>query len=309
MSDTTVPRASYPRAETRGLLLGSVGVLAFSLSLPATRAAVADLDSTVVGLGRALVAASLAAGVLIVRRERLPTLPQLRSLVIVAAGVVIGFPLLTSMALVSVPAAHGAVVVGLLPLSTAVAAVVRGGERPSFAFWVASLVGVAVVVALGITIGGGSLHIADLLLLGAVVAGGIGYAEGGRLAREIGGWRVVSWALIVAAPVLFLPVGLAAARTGLEASPSAWAGFAYISVVSMYLGFFAWYRALAEGGIARIGQLQLAQPVLTLVWSALLLGESIGLPTMLAALGVIGTVALGRRTRVVTSSRVKPTAA
>jgi len=153
-------------------------------------------------------------------------------------------------------------------------------------------------IVIGITIGGGTLHLADLLLLGAVVAGGIGYAEGGRLAREMGGWRVVSWALIVAAPVLLVPVVLAAVRTGLEASPSAWVGFAYISVVSMYLGFFAWYRALAEGGIARVGQLQLAQPVLTLGWSALLLGESIGLPTMLAAVGVIGTVAIGRRTRV-----------
>ncbi|MGI8533723.1 MAG: DMT family transporter [Candidatus Limnocylindrales bacterium] len=298
MSDPTIPGPSDARPQTRALLLGLVGVLAFSLSLPATRAAVADLDSTVVGLGRALVAAALAAGVLIIRRDRPPTVAQLRSLIVVAGGVVIGFPLLTSAALVSVPSAHGAVVVGLLPLSTAIAAVFRGGERPSLAFWMASLVGVAVVIALGITIGGGTLHLADLLLLGAVVAGGIGYAEGGRLAREMGGWRVVSWALIVAAPVLLVPVVLAAARAGLEASPSAWVGFAYISVVSMYLGFFAWYRALAEGGIARVGQLQLAQPVLTLVWSALLLGESIGLPTMLAAVGVIGTVAIGRRTRV-----------
>lgn len=286
------------RSETRGSLLGLLGVLAFSLTLPATRAAVADLDGTIVGLGRALVAGALAAMLLAIKREPFPARRQVRSLLVVALGVVVGFPLLSALALVSVPSTHGAIFVGLLPLSTAIMAVVRGGERPTPAFWAVALVGIAIVVAFGISIGGGQLQAADLLLLGAIVAAGIGYAEGGRLAREMGGWRVVSWALVLAAPALVVPVGLAIREHGLDAAAPAWIGFAYVSGVSMFLAFFVWFQGLAEAGIARVGQLQLVQPILTLGWAALLLGEQISMATLAAALGVIVTVAVGRRTRV-----------
>lgn len=278
-----------------GLGFGSLGVLCFSLTLPATRLAVADLDGTVVGLGRALVAAVLAASLLLIRRERPPSRAQLGRLAIVAAGVVVGFPLLSAWAIERVPAAHGAVVTGLLPLATALMATLRAGERPSVGFWLASLAGLAAVLAFGLSMGGGALQEADLLLLAAVIAAGLGYAEGARLTRELGGWQVISWALLISVPFLIPPVALAVAAHGLDARPSAWLGFAYVGVVSMFLGFFAWYRGLAAGGIARVGQLQLAQPVLTLVWAALILAEQITPLTALAALAVIATVFIGRK--------------
>ena len=286
-----------PAGAREGFVWGGLGVLAFSLTLPATRLAVAEIDGTLVGLGRALVAAGLAGLVLAWRREPLPTRAQWRGLALVAAGVVVGFPLLASWALERVEAAHGAVLTGLLPIATAAGGALLAGERPSRAFWLVSLLGLAAVLAFGASMGGGTLQPADLLLLGAVAAAGLGYAEGGRLARELGGWQVICWALLLSAPFLLVPVGLRLAAGGLAPGPLAWAGFLYVSLVSMFLGFFAWYRGLARGGIARVGQLQLAQPVLTLGWSVLLLGERVGLATILAAGAVVGCVALGRRVR------------
>lgn len=297
MSKRDKPAPVERRADLAGLVLGGLGVLGFSMTLPATKVAVAELDGTVVGLGRALAAALLAALVLLARRERLPSAAHLPGLALVGAGVVVGFPLLSALALERVDAAHGAVLTGLLPMATAIGGVLRAGERPSAAFWLVSVLGLAAVLAFAASMGGGAPQPADLLLLAAVAAAGLGYAEGGRLARELGGWQVISWALLLTAPFIALPVGLRALATGLAASPAAWLGFAYVATVSMYLAFFAWYRGLALGGIARVGQLQLAQPVLTLLWSALLLGERVTLPTALAALAVIGTVALGRRVR------------
>ena len=206
----------------------------------------------------------------------------------------VGFPLLTAWALTMVPSAHAAVIAGLLPLATAMTATARAGERPSRLFWLVSLAGLGAILLFAASMGGGAPQWADLLVLAAVAAAGIGYAEGGRLARELGGWQVICWALLIAAPFIAGPVWLAAAEHGLAASPAAWLGFAYVSVVSMFLGFFAWYRGLALGGIARVGQLSLAQPVLTLVWSVLLLGESVSAPTVLAAGAVMATVAAGR---------------
>jgi drug/metabolite transporter (DMT)-like permease len=286
-----VPEPALIRA---GYLWGLLGVLAFSFTLPATKAAVPELGGTVVGLGRAIVAALLAAALLLALREKPPAREYWGSLVIVALGVVVGFPLLTAFALQHVPAAHGAVVVGLLPALTAVMAVLRGGERPPLAFWLACGAGVVAVLIFAVVQGAGRPQAADLLLLGAVLAAAIGYAEGGRLARELGGWRVICWALLLAAPVLIVPVAFAVMQQGLSASPKAWLGFAYVSVVSMFLGFFAWYRGLALGGIARVGQIQLVQPVLTLLWAALFLGEVIDLPTVLAAILVVASVALTR---------------
>ncbi len=280
--------------ETKGLAWGMLGVLAFSLTLPATRAAVPALGSTVVGLGRALVAASLAGLLLLALRERPPARRHWPGLAVVALGVVVGFPLCSALALRAVPAVHGAVVVGLLPTATAVMAVLRAGERPPRVFWLACLAGTAAVLAFAAAEGAGRPRAADLLLLAAVALGALGYAEGGRLARELGGWRVISWALLLAAPFLAAPVALAIAARGLDAGPGAWLGFAYLSVVSMFLGFFAWYRGLALGGVARVGQVQLLQPVLTLGWGALLLGERVGARTVLAALLVVACVGLTR---------------
>jgi len=298
VTSSPIPVAAIPPATERirnGFLWGFVGVLAFSFTLPATRVAVADLGGTVVGLGRAIIAALLAAVLLLALRERPPERRYWGGLGIVAVGVVVGFPLLTACALQYVPAAHGAVVVGLLPALTAVMAVFRGGERPPHPFWFAVVAGVVAVLIFAVVQGAGQPQFADLLLLGAVVAAALGYAEGGRLARDLGGWRVICWALLISAPVLIIPVTMAIVQQhGLHASPRAWLGFAYVSVISMFLGFFAWYRGLALGGIARVGQIQLVQPVMIMTWAALFLGEVIDLPTALAGLLVVASVALTR---------------
>ena len=280
--------------ETKGMAWGALGVLAFSLTLPATRAAVPELGSTIVGLGRALVAALLAGLLLLARRERLPARRLWPGLAVVVLGVVIGFPLCTALALRSIPAVHGAVVTGLVPAATAVMAVLRAGERPPRTFWLACLGGVAAIFVFAAVEGAGCPQAADLLLFAAVALVALGYAEGGRLARELGGWRVICWALLFAAPFLAIPVILAVGARGVAATPSAWVGFTYVSVISMFLGFFAWYHGLALGGVARVGQVQLLQPVLTLGWGALLLGESVSTQAILASLLVVASVGLAR---------------
>jgi drug/metabolite transporter (DMT)-like permease len=281
------------------LTLGLTGVVAFSVSLPATRAAVADMDPLMVGLGRAVVAAALAAVVLVVTRAPLPRPDQLRGLAVVAGGVVLGFPLASSLALRELPSAHGAVVAGLLPAATAIAAVMYAGERPSRAFWAAAGAGVVAVLAFGAVQGAGSLHRGDAVLLAGVAVCGLGYARGAVLARELGGPRTICWALVLGAPPLAPIAAVGVARTDLGAvSVTAWSGFAYVSAVSMFLGFFAWYAGLARGGVARVSQLQLAMPVLTLVWAALLLGEKITGPMVLAAAAVLLCVVATRRAQV-----------
>jgi drug/metabolite transporter (DMT)-like permease len=282
------------------LLLGFIGVLGFSFSLPATRLAVEDLDPAVVGLGRAVVAALLAAAWLALLREPLPTRDQRRRLALVALGVVVGFPLLTSIALRDLPAAHAAVIVGILPAATAVAAVVRAGERPSRGFWVAGIAGLAAALGFAAAQGAGAPQPADLLLLAAVALCALGYAEGAVLARDLGGPRTISWALVLSLPVTAAGTALAAATAdgGLSGGPVAWLGFAYVALVSMFLAFFAWYAGLARGGVAKIGQVQLAQALLTLGWSALLLGEEVDALTLLAAVAVLACVVLTQRSRV-----------
>ncbi|MEK7737639.1 MAG: DMT family transporter, partial [Pseudomonadota bacterium] len=233
--------------ETRGLLLGLIGVMAFSLTLPATRAAVAALHPVFVGSGRAVVAACIAALVLLAGKHRLPTRLEMRSLAVVAAGVVVGFPTLTALAMRQVDASHGGIMLGILPLGTAVAGVIFSHERPSLRFWLMALLGSALVVSFSLLKGGGSFQPGDLALLGAVVSASIGYAVGARLAASLGGLGVISWALVFSAPFLLIPTIVYAPRT-LDLPLSAWAGFAYVSIVSQYIGFLPWYRGLALGG-------------------------------------------------------------
>ena len=281
--------------ENAGYLYGLLGVLGFSLTLPATRIAVADLDPTFVGLGRALVAATLAALLLIVTQQSWPGWANVRSLLIVAAGVVIGFPLLSAWAIQRVPSNHGAIMLGVLPLATAVAGALRAGERPSLRFWFTSIAGSLTIVGFALVSGGGALHPADWALWGAVGSAALGYAEGGRLARTLGGWQVICWALLLAVPFILIPVLVSAVSVPPVASPAAWLGFAYVSIVSMLLGFFAWYRGLALGGVARVGQIQLLQPFFTLAASAVLLGEHITLSTVAVAIVVAIIVMVGRK--------------
>jgi drug/metabolite transporter (DMT)-like permease len=296
---TEVVTKEATKEATKGLLYGFLGIVGFSVTLPATKLAVVALDPLFVGLGRALVAACMAAPLLYFTRQKKPTSAQIKSLFIVMLGVIIGFPLLTAWAMQSAPASHGAVVVGLLPLATALAGAWRAHERPSRIFWYASIAGSVTVVGYALANGGGSFHTADFILLAAVAAAALGYAEGGRLAREIGGWQVICWALVLAAPLLIIPTAFGAWRTGLEgfanAPASAWAGFAYVAAVSQFLGFFAWYHGLALGGVARVGQVQLLQPFMTLGFSAVLLGEKIA-PLAIVAMSVAAlAIFVGRR--------------
>jgi drug/metabolite transporter (DMT)-like permease len=281
-----------------GFVYGFLGVAVFSLTLPATRIAVSGFDPVFVGLGRAVVAAGLALILLVVTRQTIPPLRFLPNFCIVVAGVVVGFPLLSAIAMRDAPASHGAVITGLLPLSTAVCGVWRAGERPSLAFWIFAGLGSVLVIAFAVLSGSGMIRLADLALLGAIAAAGLGYAEGAVLSRTFGSWQVICWSLILSAPVL-LPITLQHIPSNFSSiSLGAVLGFAYVSVFSMFLGFFAWYRGLSLGGVARVGQVQLLQPFLTILASALLIGERLSMTTLIFAAGVIICVALGKQTQI-----------
>ena len=271
------------------------------MTFPATTAAERSFGPVVVGVGRSVPAAVLAIIVLAAKRERLlPPRERLGSFLIVVATVGVGFGLLSALALRHVSSVHGAVLTGLIPAATAGLAVLRAGERPRPGYWAALGLGLAVVIGFALIQGGGKLRAADLLLLVAIAIGGLGYTEGGVLAREYGGWRVICWALVLALPVSVPVTAVAAVAepTGHVTALRSVAGLAYVGLVSMCLGFFAWYQGLARGGLARIGRLQLAQPALTLGWSALLLGERVSWLTGLAAAAVIAATAVGRNARV-----------
>jgi drug/metabolite transporter (DMT)-like permease len=234
---------------------------------------------------------------------------QRARLAIVAAGVIVGFPLLTSLALVTSGSAHGAIVIAVLPAGTALAAVARAGERPGAGFWLAAAAGLGVVLAFVLHEASGALTAADALLLGGTACCALGYAEGGALARELGGARTISWALVLSLPLTIPVTVVAGVHGGLDAPASAWLGFAYVAVVSMFLGFFAWYAGLARGGVARIGQVQLTQPLLTVLWSALVLDERLTPFMLLAGAGVLISVAATQRARVAVRPRRTPPAA
>lgn len=282
-----------------GLWWGLLGVAAFSFTVPFTRVAVAGLSPLFIGSGRAVVAAVLAALALAITRQRFPVGPQWARLAVVGGGIVVGFPLLTSFALTSAPASHGAVVIALLPAATAAATVLRGHERPPLAFWLASAAGAAAAIGFALARPGGfgQPQWADLLLLGAVAAAAVGYAEGGLLARELGAWQTVSWALVLTAPLMFVLAGVAVAQQPPSGTPVQWAAFAYLGIISMFLGFFAWYRGLAIGPMTRVSQIQLIQPLLSIAWAALLLGEPLTQTTLLGGAAVIVCAGLAVRTR------------
>jgi drug/metabolite transporter (DMT)-like permease len=208
--------------------------------------------------------------------------------------VVVGFPLLTSYALQSTGSMHGSVVNGLLPLATAGLAVVRAGERPSARYWMCSAVGFGAVLTFVIVEGGGRVHRADALLVLAVLAAAVGYTEGALLAREMGGWQVITWALAIASPVAIVVTVVGVQHTEVDATPGQWAAFGYTAVFSMLLGFFVWYAGMARAGIARAGQLQLAQPAMSLLWGWPLLGEELSVMAAATVVVVLAAVAVGR---------------
>jgi len=258
-----------------GWINGFIGVVIFSGSLPATRLAVQQLDPVFLTVARAAIAGILGSALLILFQEKRPARRDLVSLIVVALGVVVGFPLLTALALQHVTSAHSIVFIGLLPLSTAIFGVLRGGERPKTAFWLFSALGSALVVGFALAQGVTASPTGDLLMLAAIVVCGLGYAEGAKLSRVLGGWQVISWALVISLPVM-VALSLLTRPPSFEAIGSpAWMSLAYVSLFSMLIGFIFWYRGLAQGGIAAVGQLQLLQPFFGFALAGVLLDEAV----------------------------------
>jgi drug/metabolite transporter (DMT)-like permease len=279
-------------------MLGFLGVAVFSLTLPFTRLAVGEFDPLFLSIGRTVVAALVAIPLVLITRQPWPDKSDLKTLVIVAIGVVFGFPVLSAIAMKTAPASHGSVVLGAMPLATAFMSTIFSGERPSPTFWLWSILGSSTVIVYALWDGGVALHGADSLLVLAVIAAAMGYAAGGHLSRKLGGWQVICWALIVALPIT-LPITLYLARavTGQE-SIQAWACFAYLSLMSQLIGFFAWNKGLAIGGVAKVGQVQLLQPFLTQLAAAFILGEPLTLRSLAFASLVVVCVWFGRKAQV-----------
>lgn len=290
------------------MALAGVGVILFSATFPATTVALRGFDAVFVGAGRSVGAAVLAALTLLLTESPLPTRRQLKILLACVPGVGVGYGVLTAVALDHVTASHAAVVTGLLPVATAAVATWRAGERPGRLFWVASVVGACAVVAFALSSNAGSVRAADALLLVALILGAVGYAEGGRLAREMPGWRVICWVVVLALP-LSLPLTVI---SGIISPPhpdlASGMAFLYLASVTMFLGFFAWYSGLARAGIARASQLQLAQPFLTIGIAALVLGERPAPITYAAAAVVLACVLAAQRARY-GRDRVRPPSA
>ena len=270
-----------------GWVNGFVGVLIFSGSLPATRVAVMDFDPTFVTSARAAIAGLLGLAMLLLFRQKRPERGDLLSLVIVALGVVVGFPLLTALALKHVTSAHSIIFIGLLPLATAIFGVLRGGDRPRPAFWLFSCVGSALVAGFALMQGVTASPVGDSLMLAAIVVCGLGYAEGAALSRKLGGWQVICWALVLSLPVMLLLTFATLPPSFAAVGSNAWIGLDYVSLFSMLIGFVFWYRGLAQGGIAAVGQLQLLQPFFGLALAATLLHEQVSPLMVVVTLGVV----------------------
>jgi drug/metabolite transporter (DMT)-like permease len=281
--------------ETKGMIYGLLGICAFGLTLPATRVIVPYMDPIFIGMGRAVIAGIVSITLLIYFRQKIPTLKQMRQLVLVSLGVIIGFPILMSWAMVYVPASHGGVILGILPLATTIAGVLIGHEKPSVAFWIVSIVGSSLVILYSLLQGSGSIHIADLALLGAIVSAAMGYAVGTRLSKEMGSWQVICWALALSLPFVVLPALYTAPKSFSNIPTIGFACFLYLSLVSQLLAFFVWYKGLALGGIARVSQVQLLQPFVTLLASALFLGEVIDIETYVFIFLVVCSVWIGKK--------------
>lgn len=302
---SALPAASRLSPQAMGWWLGAVGVFVFALTIPMTRLAsgslaAPQLSAVFVAIGRAALAGLLAGLWLRATRAPRPRPAQWRQLGWTASGVVFGFPLFLGLAVQRVDAAHAAVVTGLLPIATAVIGALVMRQRPSAGFWACALLGTALVLGFAAYKGGQGWQAADALLLGAVLWGGFGYVMGARLSAPQGDGQppmppqqVISWVLVACLP-LTLPLAIACWPAS-PVRPSAWAGFLYVSVFSVWLGFFAWYRGLQLGGMLRVSQIQLLQPFLSMMLAVPLLGEALDAVTVAFALAVMASVVLSRR--------------
>ncbi|NDK27270.1 DMT family transporter [Streptomyces sp. TR1341] len=288
----TAPR---PERRTLGTALAALGVAAFSLTFPATAWGLEGFGPWTLVTVRSALAALVAGGALLALKVRPPERRHLRGLAVVALGVVLGFPTLTTLALRTSTTAHAAVVVGLLPLTTAVCSALRTGHRPSRRFWLAAVAGAVAVLTFTVVQSGGALTAADGYLFAALLVCAAGYTEGGLLAREIPGWQVIGWALVLCLPLTLPAAALALSQEPYRVTAHGIAGLLWVALGSQFLGLVVWYRGMAAIGVPRASQLQLAQPLLTLVWSALLLGEHFTAAAPLTAVAVLVCIAVTQR--------------
>ena len=280
-----------------GTAQAALGVIAFSLTFPATAWGLEGFGPWSLVAVRSVLAAFIAGGCLLALRVPPPDRKHWPGLAVVGAGVVLGFPMLTTLALRTSTTAHAAVVVGLLPLTTALLSALRVGSRPSRTFWVAALAGAAAVLAFTVQQSGGALTTADLYLFGALLVCAAGYTEGGRLARVLPGWQVIGWALLLCLPLTLPVAAVALSVEPVEPTAHSVAGLLWVAAGSQFLGLIVWYRGMAAIGIPKASQLQLAQPLLTLVWSVLLLNEQLTVAAPLTAAAVLVCIAVTQRAR------------
>lgn len=288
--------------ETLGLIIGTIGVIIFGVTLPMTRIAVVSLDPWFVTMGRAALAGLVALCVLVVLKRSVPTRSELMRLGVAAVFVIVGFPGFTGFAMRLVPASHGGVVLGILPLVVALFGAIAARERPSFGFWLSALAGAALVIGFSLRDGEGGFGLGDVLLLGAVLSAASGYTVLAGLTKSRPGWEVISWTVVISLPVT-LPFAVLTAPSDLFAVPLPhWGAFLYLGLMSQYVGFFFWNTGLAMGGQARVSQTQLLQTFVTLAFAAWVNGEQVDLLTWIFAVAVVGVVLIGRRTRIVKGS-------
>lgn len=306
MSSTTHAMPAHSSREQLGLLLGFVGMVIFGGTLPATRLAVSAIDPIAITALRAAIAGACSLAVLIALRRPLPPRALWPQLFIAMLCVVILFPLFMSLGMQTVDASHGGVVLGVLPIATALVAVAITHERPRPLFWIASLAGAALVITFALRQGGGAMSSGDLMLFVAVAMGAIGYAFSGRLTSSMPGWEVISWSLVIALPVSIPAAWLTLPADILQLPAKPLLGLAYVTLFSQWIGFFAWNAALAMGGIARVSQVQLLQPFVTFALAAWFNGESITWQIVAFAAAVVATVAISTRSRGQKASATQP---
>jgi len=281
--------------DTKGMLIGFIGILIFSLTLPVSKIAILSFDPYFIAFGRATLAGTVALAYLLYKKEIMPSKADFAKFVVIALGVVFGFPIFTTVAMTEGSSSHGAVILGMMPLATTVIGVIRFKERPSLGFWLVSLLGAALVVVYALLKSSGSFTYVDGLLVLGGISACVGYVEGGELSRKMNPRSVISWALVISLPVNIVMSYVTFNTQYVHAGPIAWTSFLYLSLFSMFIGFFFWYEGLAVGGIARVSQVQLLQPFCTLVVASVLLGDSLTITNLFFAFLVVSTVVLGKR--------------
>ncbi|CAM3697808.1 DMT family transporter [Polynucleobacter brandtiae] len=281
--------------ESKGMLIGFIGILIFSLTLPVSKIAVLSFDPYFIAFGRAALAGLVALAYLLFKEEAMPSKVDLVKCGVIALGVVFGFPIFTTVAMTQGSSSHGAVILGMMPLATTVIGVIRFKERPSLGFWLVSLLGAAIVMTYAVIKNAGGFTRVDILLVLGGISACIGYVEGGELSRKMNPRAVISWALVISLPINLVVAYYLFDQAYTSAGSAAWLSFIYLSLFPMFLGFFFWYEGLAMGGIARVSQVQLIQPFCTLLAASVLLGDSLTWTNLLFAALVVSTVILGKK--------------